>query len=153
IKVYFMKKIRNPEIERGNDIFQFFVRELSYRKVLMLVILFPLLAFVEEFIYRSFLISIFTYYLNWSVITSIIFVSIIFGLVHYSTSKNWGHVFSTLISSLIYSFALIQLGILYPWLFHLSTNLFVLLFYYQQRKKIKKYLSEENRNRRPRSVV
>ncbi|MFW9818410.1 MAG: hypothetical protein ACFFE5_02275, partial [Candidatus Thorarchaeota archaeon] len=48
---------------------------------------------------------------------------------------NWGHVISTLISSIIYSLALIQLGLLYPWIFHLSTNLFVLLFYYQGKKK------------------
>lgn len=144
IKIYFTKKLKTSKIERGDDIFQFFVREFSYKKLLMLILLFPLSAFVEEFIYRSFLISIFTYYFNWDVIVSIIFVSIVFGLVHYSTSKNWGHVISTLISSFIYSFAMIQLGILYPWLFHLLTNLLVLLFYHQQRKKIK---NKENSER------
>ncbi|MFX1309615.1 MAG: type II CAAX prenyl endopeptidase Rce1 family protein, partial [Promethearchaeota archaeon] len=100
------------------------------------IILFPLVAFVEELIYRTLLLSVFTYYLNLNYFLSILFISIIFGLVHYSTSRNWGHVVSTLISSIIYSLALIQLGILYPWLFHLSTNLFVLLFYYQGTKKI-----------------
>ncbi len=100
-----------------------------------MIILFPLVAFIEELIYRTLLLSVLTYYLNWEYFLSIIFISILFGLVHFSTSQNWGHVVSTLISSIIYSLALIQLGLLYPWIFHLSTNLFVLLFYYQGKKK------------------
>ena len=131
IKVYFSRSVKILEDGGGDDIFQFFTKNISYKKVLLLVILFPLVAFIEELIYRTLLISVLTYYLNWNYILSIIFISIIFGLVHYSTSQNWGHVISTLISSIIYSLALIQLGILYPWIFHLSTNLIVLIFYHQ----------------------
>ena len=135
IKVYFSKSIRILEKGGGDEIFQFFTNDVSFRKVLLILILFPLVAFIEELIYRTLLISVLTYYLNWNFILSIIFISVIFGLVHYSTSHNWGHVISTLISSIIYSLALIQLGILYPWIFHLTTNLFVLFFYYQGKKK------------------
>ncbi|MFX0178312.1 MAG: type II CAAX prenyl endopeptidase Rce1 family protein [Candidatus Hodarchaeota archaeon] len=123
---------------RGDDIFQYFTTNMNYRKVMLLIILFPLVAFIEELIYRSLLISVLTYYFRLDYIFSIIIISLIFGLVHYSTSHNWGHVISTLISSVIYSLALIQLGIIYPWIFHLSTNLFVLLFYYQGKKKNRK---------------
>lgn len=136
IKIYFSKNMNILEEGRGDDIFQFFTTNMNYKKIILLIILFPLVAFVEELIYRSLLISVLTYYLRLDYIFSIIIISIIFGLVHYSTSHNWGHVISTLISSIIYSLALIQLGIIYPWIFHLSTNLFVLLFYYQGRKKI-----------------
>lgn len=135
IKVYFSRNIKILEEGGGDEIFQFFTNKFSYQKVLFLLILFPLVAFIEELIYRTLLISVLTYYLNWNYILSIIFISIIFGLVHYSTSQNWGHVFSTLISSIIYSLALIQLGIIYPWIFHLTTNLCVLFFYYQGKKK------------------
>ncbi|MFW9829586.1 MAG: type II CAAX prenyl endopeptidase Rce1 family protein [Candidatus Thorarchaeota archaeon] len=135
IKIYFSRNKNILEVGQGDEIFQFFTRNIDYKKVILLVILFPLSAYIEELIYRSLLISVFTYYLNFNYILTIIIISIIFGLVHYSTSHNWGHVISTLISSIVYSLALIQLGILYPWLFHLSTNLFVLLFYYQARKK------------------
>ena len=135
IKIYFAKNIKALKRESGDEFFKYFTTKLTYKKVLLLIILFPLAAFVEELVYRSFLLSIFIYYFNWDSILSIIVISIIFGLVHYSTSKNWGHVISTLISSIIYSFALIQLGLLYPWIFHLATNLFVLLFYYQAFKK------------------
>jgi membrane protease YdiL (CAAX protease family) len=135
IKVYFSRNVKILEEGGGDEIFEFFTNNISYKKVLLILILFPLVAFIEELIYRTLLISVLTYYLNWNFIISIIFISIIFGLVHYSTSQNWGHVISTLISSIIYSLALIQLGIIYPWLLHLATNLFVLFFYYQGRKK------------------
>ena len=135
IKIYFSRNVKILEEGRGDEIFQFFTRNLNYKKIVLLIILFPLVAFIEELIYRTLLLSILTYYFNWNYFLSIIFISIIFGLVHFSTSQNWGHVISTLISSIIYSLALIQLGLLYPWIFHLSTNLFVLLFYYQGKKK------------------
>ncbi|MFX1378652.1 MAG: type II CAAX prenyl endopeptidase Rce1 family protein [Promethearchaeota archaeon] len=136
IKIYFSRNVKILLDQRGDDIFQFFTKDLNYKKILLLIILFPLVAFVEELIYRSLLLSVLTYYFHWEYFLSIIFVSILFGLVHFSTSGSWGHVISTLISSIIYSLALIQLGILYPWIFHLSTNLSVLLFYYQAKKKL-----------------
>ena len=135
IKIYFSRNVTILEEGKGDEIFQFFTKNLNYKKIILLIIFFPLVAFVEELIYRTLLISVLTYYLNWNYLLTIIFISIIFGLVHFSTSQNWGHVISTLLSSIIYSLALIQMGILYPWLFHLLTNLFVLLFYYQLIKK------------------
>ena len=135
IKIYFVKNIKIIKRGSGDEIFKYFTRNLTYKRVLLLIIFFSLAAFVEELVYRSFLLSIFIYYFNWDSILSIIVISVIFGLVHYSTSKNWSHVISTLISSIIYSFALIYLGLLYPWIFHLATNLFVLLFYHQAFKK------------------
>jgi len=135
IKIYFVRKMKTSDYGRGEEIFRYFVRDITIRKVLLISIYFPLSAFIEELIYRSLLLSVFMYYLKLNFIISTIIVSLIFGLVHYSASRNWRHVLSTLISSFVYSFALIQLGILYPWLFHLSTNLFVLLFYHQARKK------------------
>jgi len=134
VKIYFVKNVKFLEEGRGDEIFQYFTRNLTYKKVLILIILFPLVAFVEELIYRSFLLGVIIYVTNWNYTISIIFISIIFGMVHYFTSHNWGHVFSTLLSSIIYSLALIQLGLLYPWMFHLLTNAFVLLFYYQAKK-------------------
>ncbi|TKJ19428.1 MAG: hypothetical protein CEE43_15460 [Promethearchaeota archaeon Loki_b32] len=144
IKFYFSRNENILQEGRGDDIFKFFTQNITYKKVILLVILFPLVAFIEELIYRSFLLSVLSYYLNWDYILSILVISIIFGLVHYSTSQNWGHVISTLISSIIYSLALIQLGLLYPWIFHLMTNLTVLLFYSQTMKKRLRQKSSEN---------
>ena len=144
IKIYFVKNTKVLKRGSGDEFFKYFTTKLTHKKVLLLIILFPLAAFVEEIIYRSFFLSIFIYYFNWDSILSIIVISIIFGLVHYSTSQNWGHVISTLISSIIYSFALIQLGLLYPWIFHLMTNLTVLLFYSQTMKKRLRQKSSEN---------
>ena len=135
IKFYFSRNVEILEEGNRDDIFHFFTKEVTYKKIILLVVLFSLTAFIEELIYRTLLISILTYYLNLNYIFSILVISIIFGVVHYATSQNWGHVISTMVSSIIYSLALIQLGILYPWIFHLSTNLFVLLFYYQGKKK------------------
>jgi membrane protease YdiL (CAAX protease family) len=136
IRVYFSRNKKILEVGRGDEIFQFFTKDLDKKKILLLILLFPLVAFIEELIYRSLLISVFTYYLNFNYAISIIIISFIFGLVHYSTSQNWGHVISTLLSSIIYSLALIQLGILYPWIFHLITNLVVLFFYFRISKKV-----------------
>jgi len=135
IKIYFTNNIKVFEEVRGDKIFHYFANDLNYKKILFLITLFSLVAFVEELIYRSFLLTILIDFLNWNSILSIIFISIIFGLAHYSSSQNWSHMLSTFISSIIYSFALITLGLLYPWLFHLMTNLFVLFFYYQGKKK------------------
>lgn len=137
IKINFSRNTTILEEGKGYEISQFFTKNMNYKKVILLVILFPLAAFIEELIYRSLLLSVLTYYLNWNYILSIIIISVIFGLVHYSASQNWGQVISTFISSIIYSLALIQLGLLYPWIFHLITNLFYLLFYYQAIVKIK----------------
>ena len=134
IKVYMGKSAEILEVGKGDPIFQFFTVDVNYEKIVLFILLFPLSAFVEELIYRSLLLSFFVYYYNLNVLIGIAIISIIFGLVHFSTSKNWGHVISTLISSVIYSFALIQLGILYAWILHLITNLFVILFYFQARK-------------------
>ncbi|MFW9873930.1 MAG: type II CAAX prenyl endopeptidase Rce1 family protein [Candidatus Thorarchaeota archaeon] len=98
-------------------------------------VLFPLSTLVEELVYRSLILRFLIFYLNVNPILGIIFASTIFGIVHLSASKNWGHVISTLLSSVIYFIALIQLGILYSWAFHLTTNIFVLLFYYLTRRK------------------
>ncbi|MFX1366306.1 MAG: type II CAAX prenyl endopeptidase Rce1 family protein [Promethearchaeota archaeon] len=135
IKIFFSKNRSILEQGKIDDIFQFFTKNLTYKKVIFLLILFPLVALTEELIYRSLLLSILIYYLNWDCILSIIIVSVIFGSVHYSTSKNWSHVISTFVSSIIYSLALIQLGLLYPWIFHLMTNLSVLVFYSHEKKK------------------
>jgi len=100
-----------------------------------LVLLFHSSALVEELIYRSLLLSFFVVYFNLHIIIGIIIISIIFSLVHLSTSGNWGHVISTLFSSVIYFIALIQLGLLYAWIFHLVTNVLVIFFYNHTRKK------------------
>ena len=141
VKIYFINNIEILEARGGDEIFQYFTKEIDFRKIIMFVLLFPLSAFIEELIYRSILLSFFNYYFNLNIFLGIIVISIIFGFVHYSASKNWGHVLSTLISSVIYFFALIQLGLLFAWIFHLITNLFVLLFYYQTRRKSNKKIN------------
>ena len=134
VKIYFKRNLKILENSNSDEIFTYFSNNLNIKKSILLVSLIPLSAFVEEFVYRCLFLSLLVYILNWNLIISIIFISIIFGLVHYSSSHNWGHLFSTSLSSIIYCIALIQLGLIYPWLFHLATNLFVILFYYQQRK-------------------
>ena len=130
-----MKNPRILELGKGDEIFQYFTKDLSNKKKLLIPILFPLSALIEELIYRSLILSFLIYYFNVNSIVGIFFASIIFGVVHLSASKNWGHVVSTLLSSVIYFIALIQLGLLYSWAFHLTTNVFVLLFYYLTRRK------------------
>jgi len=135
IFLYFNNNPKILELGKGDEIFQYFTKDLSEKKKLYLPILFPLSALIEELVYRSLILSFLMFYFNIDSFLGIIFVSIIFGTVHLSTSKNWGHVVSTLLSSIIYSIALIQLGLLYSWGFHLTTNIFVLLFYYRTRRK------------------
>ncbi|MFX1420431.1 MAG: lysostaphin resistance A-like protein [Promethearchaeota archaeon] len=137
IKIYFTNNSKVFEEVRGDRIFHYFAHDLNYKKILFLIILFSLVAFIEELIYRSFLLTILIDLFKWNSFLSILLISIIFGLAHYTTTQNWSHMLSTFLSSIIYSFALITLGLLYPWLFHLITNLFVLLFYYQGKKKYK----------------
>ncbi|MFW9818411.1 MAG: type II CAAX prenyl endopeptidase Rce1 family protein, partial [Candidatus Thorarchaeota archaeon] len=86
IKIYFSRNVKILEEGKGDDIFQFFTKNLNYKKVILLIIFFPLVAFIEELIYRTLLISVLTYYLHWEYLLSILFVSILFGLVHFSTS-------------------------------------------------------------------
>lgn len=140
IYFYVKAKPRVLEIGKGDEFFQFFTTDLNTKKISQLLILFPLSALVEELIYRSLFLSFLIYYFNFNIVVAVSLVSLIFGFVHYSSSKNSGHVFSTLISSIIYFIALIHLGLLYSWMFHLATNLFVLVFYYQARKRKMKSL-------------
>jgi hypothetical protein len=128
----------NPEIlnkGRGNAFFQYFTHDLNQKKRIYLSVLFPLSAFMEEMIYRSFSLSFLVYYFNFNLFFGIMVSSFLFALVHYSSSNDSGYTFSLLISSMIYFVALIELGLLSAWLFHLATNLFVLLFYYQGKAK------------------
>lgn len=135
VKIYFSISMKINADWKGDEIFEFFAQDITNKKIILLIILFPLGAFVEEFIYRCLFLSVLIYSLNWDLVFSIFFISGLFGIVHYSASKNLGHVLSTLISSLIYFYALINLGLLYPWIFHFLTNLLVVLFYVQNRKK------------------
>ncbi len=89
VKIYFMNNIEILEAGGGDDIFQYFTKEIDYRKIIMFVLLFPLSAFIEELIYRSILLSFFIYYFNLNIFIGIIVISLIFGFVHYSSSKNW----------------------------------------------------------------
>ena len=67
-----------------------------------MIILLPLVAFIEEFAFRSLLLSILVSYFQWELIIAILFISFVFGISHFSTSKNWGHFISTTLSSIIY---------------------------------------------------
>ncbi len=137
VKIYFSISMKINADWKGDEIFEFFAQDITNKKIILLIILFPLGAFVEEFIYRCLFLSVLIYSLKWDLVFSIFFISCLFGIVHYSASKNLGHVLSTLISSIIYFYALINLGLLYPWIFHFLTNLLVVLFYVQNRKKKK----------------
>jgi len=132
---FFYKRISKMfEERRFDDFFEYFINNVSKKKLILLTLLLPLSAFIEEFIFRSLLLTVLVNYLNWNIIIAIIFISLVFGFTHYSSSKNWLHFLSTTFSSLIYFLALIQLGLLYPWLLHLTTNSLALLFFYRQSK-------------------
>ncbi len=133
---FFYKKLPNliKEPQLDNYI-GYFVEDFNKRKLIILILLLPMAAFVEELIFRSLLLTVIVNYLNWNLFTAILVISLIFGILHYSSSKNWVHFLSTLLSSIIYFFALIQLGLLYPWILHLTTNGLALLFFYQNNKK------------------
>jgi len=135
IKIYFNRNTKVIDTGGGDKIFQFFTNGLNYRKLIMGGLLFPLSAFTEELLFRSLLLSFFMLVFNSNLIIGVIFISCVFGFVHYSEFGGWGHVISALISSLIYFVALIQIGLFYAWFFHLITNLLVLVFYYQARMK------------------
>ncbi|MHA1916079.1 MAG: CPBP family glutamic-type intramembrane protease [Promethearchaeota archaeon] len=151
IYVYFMKSPTILKEGRGDETFQFFAKNVNFKKMVLLLLLFPLSALVEELIYRSLLLSFFTIYFNLNLIFGIFMISLLFGLVHFSTSKNWGHVISTFVSSIIYFIALINLGLIYSWVFHLITNITVIFFYNSIKKRKRRLLKLQNhyRNRGP----
>jgi membrane protease YdiL (CAAX protease family) len=133
--LYFKKNPRNFEIGKGDTIFQFFTEVIERKRVLVMMLLFPLSALVEELIYRSLFLSFLMYYFNFNLVVGIMFSSFIFGFVHFSKKKNHNHTLSIIISSIIYFIALIQLGLLFAWILHLFTNLSVLLIYYLAAKR------------------
>lgn len=124
-----ISRFKNKEID---EYFEYFLHNSSAKKWILLILLLSLGAFIEEFVFRSLLITLFV---NWNIILVIFFISFIFGFSHYTSSKNWLHFLSTFFSSIIYSLALIQLGLLYPWILHLTTNLLAILFFYQSNKR------------------
>ncbi len=143
IIIYIYVKL-NPEIlkrGRGDAFFQYFTNDLNKKKKIYLLVLFPLSAFIEEVIYRGLSLSFLVYYFNFNLFFGIMVASFLFALVHYSSSNDSGYTLSLVISSMIYFVALIELGLLSAWIFHLATNLFVLLFYYQGTTKVVKIKS------------
>lgn len=141
IYIYIRLKPDIIKIGRGDTFFQYFTNDLNQKKKVLLLVLFPLSALVEEMIYRSLFLSFLIYYFNFNLVFGILFASFIFAIVHYSTLNDSGYMLSLVISSIIYFITLIELGLLYAWLFHLTTNLSVLLFYYQEKAKIAKIKS------------
>lgn len=135
IKFFNKRIIRMFQNREVDEYFKYFLRKFSVKKSLLLLFLLPLSAFIEEFVFRSLLITLFVNYLNWNIILVILFIAFVFGLSHYTSSKNWLHFLSTFFSSIIYSLALVQLGLLYPWILHLTTNLLAILFFYQSNKQ------------------
>ena len=138
VKLKFIKRKGFVNLNLEGGIFEFFTLENKKDVVGLLVISLPLAAFVEEFLYRSVFLSFFTVYLNWNIIFSTIVISIGFGLAHFTSSKNFLHVISASISSLIYIIALVELGLVYAWILHLSTNIIAIIFFYPEIKKLSK---------------
>lgn len=136
IKLNYVKKKGLINLNIKGGIFEFFMEENRFQKFLILAISLPLAAFVEEFMYRSVFLSIFTLYFKWNLLLSALIISIGFGLVHLSASRNILHVISASISSLIYFIALIELGLMYAWILHLTTNITAMIFFYPEIKKI-----------------
>jgi membrane protease YdiL (CAAX protease family) len=141
IYVYIRLKPNVIKIGQGDTFFQYFTNDFNQRKMALLLVLFPLSALVEEMIYRSLFLSFLIYYFNFNLVFGILFASFVFAVVHYSASKDSGYMLSLVISSIIYFIALLELGLLSAWIFHLSTNLSVLLFYYQRKSKVSKIKS------------
>jgi len=138
IKFFYKKLINLIKEPQLDNYIGYFIEDFNRKKLIILVLLLPMAAFVEEFIFRSLLLTVFVNYLNWNIFIAILFISLVFGILHYSSSKNWAHFLSTLLSSIIYFFALIQLGLIYPWVLHLTTNSLALLFFYQNLRKTAK---------------
>lgn len=140
IYLYVRLRPNTIEIGKGDEFFQYFTNDINKKKITFLLLLFPLSAFIEELIYRSLFLSFLIYYFNFNLVVGILLVSFIFGLVHYSSSRDSGYMLSLVISSIIYFVSLIELGLLYAWMFHLITNLSVLIFYYQTKKRKERIL-------------
>ena len=135
IYLYVRLRPNTIEIGKGDEFFQYFTNDINKKKITFLLLLFPLSAFIEELIYRSLFLSFLIYYFNFNLVVGILLVSIIFGLVHYSSSRDSGYMLSLVLSSIIYFVSLIELGLLYAWTFHLITNLSVLFFYYRAKRR------------------
>lgn len=137
-KLKFVKNSRVYNNNPKNRVFDYFLQKEKTSRVYLFGLLIPLSAFVEEFIYRTLLLSFLINLFELELILSFIIVAVVFGAVHISTSKNWGIFIFTFVSSLIYSIALIFLGIIYAWILHLSNNLLAIVFFYSQNKKNQK---------------
>lgn len=135
IKVKFISDSKIKKSRTKSFLFQYITEHKNTSKTLLLVLLIPLSAFVEEFIYRTLIFSFLIELFKLNLLLSFVIVAVVFGAVHITTSKNWEMFFITFFSSLIYSFALIFLGIFYAWILHLSNNLIALFFYYSEKKK------------------
>ncbi|MFX0025917.1 MAG: lysostaphin resistance A-like protein [Candidatus Hermodarchaeota archaeon] len=139
IRIFYKKLINLVKEPQLDNYIEYFIQDFNKKKVIHLLLLLPMGAFVEEFIFRSLLLTIIVNYLNWNIFIAIFFISLVFGILHFSSSKSWAHFLSTLLSSIIYFLALIQLGLIYSWILHLTTNSLALLFFYQNnRKNLKK---------------
>lgn len=135
IKFFYQKIIKMFKDNKVDNYIEYFINDFNFTKLALLLLLFPLVAFVEEFAFRCLLLTVMVNFLNLNIIIAILLISFLFGFSHYLSSKSWLHFISTLVSSIIYFFALIQLGLFYPWLLHLVTNSLALLFFYQNNKK------------------
>ena len=134
IYIYFKNKSGIFEMGKGDDIFYYLTHDLNRQKVASIGLLFSLSAFIEELIYRSLVLSALIYYFNFNMFMGIMIGSFLFVIVHTIALSDSGRMLSLMFSSIIYFITLILLGILFTWLFHLITNLFVLLFYLQRKK-------------------
>lgn len=139
IYVYFKSRKGIFEMGKGDEIFYYLTHDLNPQKIASIGLMFSLSAFIEELIYRSLVLSVLIYYFNFNMLMGIMFGSILFVIVHTISLSDSGRMLSLMISSVIYFITLIFLGILYTWLFHLMTNLFVMVFYLQRKKNESKY--------------
>lgn len=135
IKTKFISDSKIKKSRSKSLLFQYISENKSASKTFLLVLLILLSAFVEEFIYRTLIFSFLMELFKLNILISFVIVAAVFGAVHITTSNNWEMFFITFLSSLIYSFALIFLGILYAWMLHLSNNLIALFFYYSEKMK------------------
>jgi membrane protease YdiL (CAAX protease family) len=143
IGLYYRYSTVEYPTESGYGIWDYFIEEPNYKKVILLLVLLGIASIFEEIVFRFFFINIL---IRFSVAIPIIIIitALVFGLAHYNNG-GWIYTVNSTFAGFIFAFTFIQFGLITVWILHFLWNFLVVYQMYlpQLYEKTKTKTSEK----------
>jgi membrane protease YdiL (CAAX protease family) len=124
IALYYHFQLRKGKVPFGDGygygMWDYFLRETTSRKIVLLILLLLVSAIAEEIIFRYMALNFFIG-IGIPILIAITISAVIFGLAHYSNG-GWIYIVNSSFAGFIFALAFLEMGIITAWILHFMWN-------------------------------